>query len=1131
MPTIPQSSVGLAAYLSVCTNHFTGRKWVFAEIDCWLAEEDSRFFLIIGQPGSGKTTLAVRLVEFNDAVNPASAPDEMCQLQPGFLSASHFCRMQDYHLINPYSFAQELAGQLSEHPAFGTLFQEKLRVHNGNRPLAEIVQRIENVAEGAQVTAMSVGSLYLTGLSPQDTFDRLIHAPLTDTLRDSQFQNTPVVILVDGVDEALQFRRDVNIVSLLSGIQYLPPNVRFIVTTSPTSEVLDRLVQADQQVQRLWLDAEPGLAKSRKDIAAYLHARIDAIPELRQRFGPDCTRERFVAEVEERSQANFLYLHHLLKQLAQTKDPLNQIELNRLPTRLYDVYRDRLRRSVQQDPVRWADAVNVLGILSVEQEMMSERQLAQLSGLSQSELRRVLPPYESLLMIKEPQRGDIPEPTDRRYALYHPSFGQFLQDQYRSNEFWCEPGEQHACIANYFAERFQGFWERADLYSLRYTTTHYVNAVEQQREQPQRHQLAERLVELVLDQSFQAAHCSRMNNVALVRQLLELTLGQLVQDDPIDPTHSIVNVVRVALAFNEFRETYLQPSTIFAHAREGDIEGAQERLTLYPIAQRWIELLNLLIAWLAHQQAPDQAGTIIDNWNQNRPDDPILALMIDRIAVDLTDKPFSDLPPLPDLGEDLQAMEDLTRGIVKRMGGLQISLDVAKLCREVVEQVKDGLRATVGKNRDTAPVYVAEEDGPVLVAYVNRVPEKGKAYFEQYLRIHVTTPDRTYREESLWLLLESVLKHPNARWVQETLITIATEVLIGREQTFQEGLLHTMRGLKANIDPESARVMFEDERLEILINAAESALPDANDLWGFHKRRLACLAEMLVCLRNPLDPLWQRLPTLLLNIACSLVTTENAENFAGYRACAQLHLAETIHICHMEAVWPLHERLDEALRAAHNIRHPSFCACMTARVNAIKRWWSAAEQTTLDLENQIRQLTKRSESAQAATGISINRSVAGVHIIGESFCHRESPEKNKPPLPASYAKARSLHALLDVYGLSERELPRLRSLNKEIIDPMRELNKHQEVYIPDPGLLPLRAAWLAALVLASDQLSTEKQIRLIQSLVPFTIDNPTVLDTMLARLLIAAQPTDPQIWHALEAAVKPLEAMNVDSTL
>lgn len=191
----PQSSASLLAYLSVCTGNFAGREWVFEAIDDWLTRKTSRFFMIIGQPGSGKTTLCARLIEFNDPESAVVAPSTTHNLQPGFLSGYHFCRMQDYHLINPYSFSQELAGQLRRHPAFGEVYQEKLRAYNGNRPLAEIVQRIGSVAAGAQVTGLSVGSLYLSGLSPEDAFDRLVHAPLTDTLKDERFKEMPVIIL------------------------------------------------------------------------------------------------------------------------------------------------------------------------------------------------------------------------------------------------------------------------------------------------------------------------------------------------------------------------------------------------------------------------------------------------------------------------------------------------------------------------------------------------------------------------------------------------------------------------------------------------------------------------------------------------------------------------------------------------------------------------------------------------------------------------------------------------------------------------------------------------------------------------------------------------------------------------
>jgi len=46
-------------YIKCCTDSFTGREWVFAEIDRWLADPDApRYFIITGEPGISKTAIA-----------------------------------------------------------------------------------------------------------------------------------------------------------------------------------------------------------------------------------------------------------------------------------------------------------------------------------------------------------------------------------------------------------------------------------------------------------------------------------------------------------------------------------------------------------------------------------------------------------------------------------------------------------------------------------------------------------------------------------------------------------------------------------------------------------------------------------------------------------------------------------------------------------------------------------------------------------------------------------------------------------------------------------------------------------------------------------------------------------------
>jgi hypothetical protein len=61
----------------------------------------------------------------------------------------------------------------------------------------------------------------------------------------------------------------------------------------------------------------------------------------------------------------------------------------------------------------------------------------------------------------------------------------------------------------------------------------------------------------------------------------------------------------------------------------------------------------------------------------------------------------------------------------------------------------------------------------------------------------------------------------------------------------------------------------------------------------------------------------------------------------------------------------------------------------------------------------------------------------------------------------------------------------------------------------------LLAARFAAAVLVDPALDAVQRIEAIQALVPVAAANPTALDTVLARLLLAARPADPARLGAL----------------
>src|ERR1700676_1132278 len=86
--------IDFTSYIIERTTDFTGREWVFQVINDWLADPDgTRFFLLKGEPGSGKTAISARLSQFADGT--VSPPDGLACLTSHFLSAIHFCSAGD----------------------------------------------------------------------------------------------------------------------------------------------------------------------------------------------------------------------------------------------------------------------------------------------------------------------------------------------------------------------------------------------------------------------------------------------------------------------------------------------------------------------------------------------------------------------------------------------------------------------------------------------------------------------------------------------------------------------------------------------------------------------------------------------------------------------------------------------------------------------------------------------------------------------------------------------------------------------------------------------------------------------------------------------------------------------------
>lgn len=101
------SPVDFSELIKERTEQFTRREWVLKGVNDWLTDRNNtRVFLLTGEPGSGKTAIAARIVQMHlGNVEPASVPN----ISRGFLSYFHFCQRGLESTLSPLTFVQSLA--------------------------------------------------------------------------------------------------------------------------------------------------------------------------------------------------------------------------------------------------------------------------------------------------------------------------------------------------------------------------------------------------------------------------------------------------------------------------------------------------------------------------------------------------------------------------------------------------------------------------------------------------------------------------------------------------------------------------------------------------------------------------------------------------------------------------------------------------------------------------------------------------------------------------------------------------------------------------------------------------------------------------------------------------------------
>lgn len=645
------------------------------------------------------------------------------------------------------------------------------------------------------------------------------------------------------------------------------------------------------------------------------------------------------------------------------------------------------------------------------------------------------------------------------YGLAHPQLRAYLADRLHLESYT-------ANLLAYCAD-----WQNNQSpYALAHYARHLCQAA---AEGPENERPAQRraLADLLNNADFRQTHLRLVQQPGLLRRDIDLALAALALSPAEEELPRLV-----ALAFTRltFERQELGPQRLYDNLSSGDWREIVRPLTLFDIDSDWQQVITLFLAWQVAAYDATSARSLRRRVQIDASGGgplPKLAAWVDN-ALDST-------LPLPEVLPDSYLDELQARMLVNRLGG------------HVGEPVMSSGGELLGRGR-----YFAEEDGPKLVNFVRENPATGKEIFDQYLAIHTGYYYTEYRNRSLWFLLDAVLGHTrDPAWVQAQARTIVEATLSAASPEFVEGTAIALRGWRDFLALPGTGEDFAVGSQNALDSSRElSSMRGLGDSFGQHKRRLAAYAQTHARLLGQ--------DTQAEELLKRAVDPQLPYGFAGFQTAACLTVAEAVRICQPGNWADIRSALEASLRAAHNIQDATFCAISTARVNALRQgWW---KKEVLDVEALIPRLVAQAEEAD----------FAATHIVGEGYDQRDPTERLE--LPDEMRQARSLAALAPLY---KQPLSRLLELNPDL-KPDRKLRLGSRVRIPDGGMALLLVGRLSAEVLARTELGPDRQLALLRRLLPIASQKPTVLDTLLSRLLLLAPLGQPALLDAIEEAVR-----------
>ena len=388
--------------------NFTGRQWLYREIEDAFMDKHIAGVQIVGSPGSGKSALSSQLI-----CSRSSSP-----IIHTSILGYHFCKYSDKNTQMAGKFVRNLAEMIARRlPVYSYLLSNNSFI---KRSLKEDCIHYQDPVDCFELAVL------------------LLLRNVTNIPRKNWF------VVVDALDECItQGETGHSIVDLLNKkIHRFPPWVKVIVTSRNESEAFLH----SSKVKTIVIDPED--SRNLQDLEIFVTRRLlqetPLLPRLALWFGDDSVNSitKVTTEVLSKSQGNFLFVNELFNNWEHTRPELsNAFDL---PKSLGDLFYTAYFKRLYPSKESFKSVQHILELFVSTFEPFTHNQIFQLlrteeNSLDEYDFKNRLKGLSHFLQYRK----------DNTLTLYHLSLTEWLTSQEDEN-FSVNKRKGHETFCKYY---------------------------------------------------------------------------------------------------------------------------------------------------------------------------------------------------------------------------------------------------------------------------------------------------------------------------------------------------------------------------------------------------------------------------------------------------------------------------------------------------------------------------------------------------------------------------------------------------------------------------------------------------------------------------------------------------------